>query len=578
MIVDLNVVRETLTVQRIGTDQLLPGAIQRLLRQGGVSFKTLDASGTWLVPANQVIALADSLTLQAVAWTSRAVTRLEAARELALERRGDSPTTEYLAQHTLTTKNSLKRRPFIEQEEAATCMSAPGIRSFGLFWKPGTGKTGAIILGANELLARGTISGVLVVAERPQAVLDPWRRELRAWLPDQSGPEVAAFVNGDTRTRAKAYLDDPRWLVIHYGLLRIDAASLIAWAHRHSGIEPPVIIFDESDLIKNPEALRSKAALEVRRSCGRCWIASGMPAPQSPVDYQHQLTVLYGFPVDIGLSGSEKDDAEVVVHELDKGLHYLQRDNPRRMPEQLTIVRLPLTLNQREIYERLADDLANDVESMTDEFYSRHLTEIAARRQDLLRVCSDASDERLGEFDFSDGAKVQHIDQLLRQLLAAKDEKVVIWTRFRNTALKLWERYDRQYGAVLLIGGSDGSSGDLSRPDKRVLVATLQKGASSIDLTAARNAVYESLDDVARNFFQSKARINRTGQARECRYWVLVAENTVEEDVIERITQKTMRASDVLSQIGMPHRGGLVRRLRSTILSLKPSDRASGAI
>ena len=33
------------------------------------------------------------------------------------------------------------------------------------------------------------------------------------------------------------------------------------------------------------------------------------------------------------LTGDRSQDALVVVHELEKGFYYLQRENPRKMPE-----------------------------------------------------------------------------------------------------------------------------------------------------------------------------------------------------------------------------------------------------
>ena len=80
-------------------------------------------------------------------------------------------------------------------------------------------------------------------------------------------------------------------------------------------------------------------------------------------------------------------------------------------------------------------------------------------------------------------------------------------------------------------------------------------GASSIDLTAASNAIYESLDDVSRNFTQSMARINRTGQTRDCKYWFLVAKNTIEEDLFENTMAKMQVSEEVLEEIGRPGRG-----------------------
>ena len=134
----------------------------------------------------------------------------------------------------------------------------------------------------------------------------------------------------------------------------------------------------------------------------------------------------------------------------------------------------------------------------------------------------------------------------------------------------LHDRYRASYGAALLIGGGDGSPADLTQPECRLLVATIQVGASSIDLTAASNAIYESLDDVSRNFTQSMARINRTGQTRDCKYWFLVAKDTIEEDLFENTMAKMRVSEEVLSEIGKAGRAQMIELLRRT-LGMAPS-------
>ena len=191
-------------------------------------------------------------------------------------RRRDSATN-------LESAASLGMKPYEEQWEAAELMSAPEVRRFALFWKPGSGKTGAMITAAHELLSRGVVKGVLVVAERPLAMQTPWAAELARWLPSGHDENKVAAVTGTRKQRFATYQSNPRWVIVHYGNLDADQYPIRSWAQRNEGVERPIVIFDESDLIKNPAAQRSIAAMAVRQECGRCWIASGTPAPNSPL-------------------------------------------------------------------------------------------------------------------------------------------------------------------------------------------------------------------------------------------------------------------------------------------------------
>ena len=569
MKVSLNVRRETIDLRLEAGDGLSPRVIQGILRNAGIQFSAVSSTGRWEVKSQYIEQLAKILDQFSPLWDVRGVERLTHLREDRRVREAVHGQASRLS-HLSESAASLGMKPFDEQREAAALMSAPEVRRFALFWKPGSGKTGAMITAAHELLSRGAVKGVLVVAERPLAIKTPWAAELARWLPGDHIKNKVAAVEGSKQQRLAIYQSNPRWLIVHYGNLDTDQYPITSWAQRNQGVERPIVIFDESDLIKNPSAQRSGAAMAIRQECGRCWIASGTPAPNSPADYQHQLSVLSGYPVGLPLTGDRTQDALVVVHELEKGFHYLQRENPRKMPEVATPVQVELSRPQRYEYNQIAGEFLSELEVMDDRTYASELVYVMSRRMMLLRLCSDPGHRSLPSPVFDTPAKWIKLDALLESILKEPDAKVVVWTRFRDTALMLWDRYADPYGAALMIGGGRGSPADLAQPECRILVATIQVGASSIDLTPASNAIYESLDDVSRNFTQSMARINRTGQTRDCRYWFLVTESTIEEDLFESTMAKMQVSEEVLGEIGRPGRAQLIEMLKRT-LGLPPS-------
>ena len=564
MIIDLNIRRETVDVRLEPSDGQSLHEVQRTLRTARIPFTTVRTDGRWEISSEHIMQVGAALELFELNWTTQADSRLALVREdnrIRQELVGQPSTLS----DTLDSATTLGIKPYEEQLEAARLMSAPTVRRFALFWKPGSGKTGAMITAAHDLLSKQVISGVLVVAERPMAMQTPWVEELERWLPRYNRSGVVGVASGTKRDRLRVYLSDPQWLIIHYSILARDRYAITSWADRNEMMERPVVIFDESDLIKNSGAQRSRAAMRIRQSCGRCWIASGTPAPNSPSDYEHQLSVLSGYPVDLGLTGDRMQDSIVVVHELEQGVHYLQLDNPRRMPEVLTPLRVTLSSPQRDEYNSLAEDLVYELENIDDETYAERITHVMARRLRLLRLCSDPGHDSLPSPVFDMPAKWLQVDNLLETITNDPGEKAVIWTRFRDTAISLFERYRDRYGAALMIGGGEGTPDDLLRPECRVLVATIQVGASSISLTSARNAIYESLDDISRNLTQSMARINRIGQTKDCRYWFLITQDTIEEDLFENTMAKMQLSEDVLTEIGRPGRAQLIEMLKRTL-------------
>lgn len=564
MKVSLNTKREMLDVQLETGDGFSAKEVQTSLRESAVRFVTVHYQGRWQVPSHCIEELSKALGQFDTKWDHRAEERLLRVREdnqLRQMAAGDGP----IPSHKLAHATELGPIPYPEQLEAAQLMSAPGVQRFALFWKPGSGKTGALIAAAHELLSRGVIKGVLVVAERPLAMQAPWMSELKKWLPHTTNANNITAISGSKADRLSAYATDPRWMIVHYHILDSDQYAIQSWAVRNQAVERPVVIFDESDLIKNANAYRSRAAMAIRQECGRCWIASGTPAPNAPSDYKNQLSVLAGYPINLPLTGDRSQDALVVVHELEHGVFYLQRDNPRKMPEVITPQQVELSPPQRHEYERLATTLLAELQDMDDYTYARQIVDIMSKRRHLLRLCSDPGYDGLPSPVFDTPSKWPHLDSLLEKTLSEPHEKAVIWTRFRATAQALHQRYRKQYGASLMIGGGEGMPEDLGRPECRLLVATMQIGSSSIDLTAARNAIYESIDDVSRNFVQSMARINRTGQTRDCRYWFLIAKDTIEEDLFDHTITKMQLSEDVLDEIGQPGRSQMISMLKRTL-------------
>ena len=569
MIANLNYRREVVELRLEHQDGYTPKTVQSTLRNAGIRFITVQSTGRWEIPSTYLLDLSQAFEGFSANWDPMCLERLaQLKHDRSVEGAIDGWTN--VSGYHLEFVHELGMAPYEEQVEAATLMSAPEVRRFALFWKPGSGKTGAMITAAHELLSRGVVKGVLIVAERPLAMQTPWAAELEKWLPGGLiGNEVAA-VTGTRQQRLATYNSNPTWIIVHYGNLDTDQYQIRSWAQRKEGVEQPIVIFDESDLIKNSSAQRSKAAMQIRQECGRCWIASGTPAPNSPSDYEHQLSVLSGYPVGLPLTGDRNQDALVMVHELENGFYYLQRENPRKMPEVITPVQVDLSPPQRYEYDQLAEEFLSELEGMDDLTYKREIAHVMSRRMRLLRLCSDPGHRSLPSPVFDTPAKWLKLDDLLETILSGSDEKAVLWTRFRDTALMLRNRYSERYGASLMIGGGEGSPIDLTQPNCRLLVATIQVGASSIDLTAARNAIYESLDDVSRNFTQSMARINRTGQARDCRYWFLTTKNTVEEDLLESTMAKMQVSEEVLEEIGQPGRSQMIELLKRT-LGMSPS-------
>ena len=127
---------------------LSPREIQRSLRNAGIQFSTVSSKGQWELPSQQMLQLAESLGQFSPLWDARALERLKHLQEDNRVRGIIDGQVSRLSYH-LEYATILGMIPYDEQREAAELMSAPEVRRFALFWKPGSGKTGAMITAAH---------------------------------------------------------------------------------------------------------------------------------------------------------------------------------------------------------------------------------------------------------------------------------------------------------------------------------------------------------------------------------------------------------------------------------------------
>jgi SNF2 family DNA or RNA helicase len=149
-------------------------------------------------------------------------------------------------------------------------------------------------------------------------------------------------------------------------------------------------------------------------------------------------------------------------------------------------------------------------------------------------------------------AKTMALDALLHRLVVEEQEKVVLWSYYRATLVRLASRYD-PYG-VARIDGSITDVDDRRRaisafqhdPSVRLFVGNPAAAGAGVTLHAARFAVYESMSNQAAHYLQSLDRIHRRGQGRAVEYFTLLSPGTVEISEYDRLKRKAAAQADLL--------------------------------
>lgn len=426
------------------------------------------------------------------------------------------------------------------QVAAVAAMSTTSLRGLGLFDEQGSGKTIMALAAFDQLHRKKLVGRLLVVA--PKSALTAWLSDCASFFEDEYR---IALVDGPSARRRQMIMGPHDILLVGYEtavseelVLKTVVAAIPA---RY------MLVVDESYFVKNPSTARAQTIASIRPFCERAAVLCGTPAPNSAVDIVNQITIADGGVAFHGraIAGDRQQVEVEVASALDHTI-YLRRlkdeifpGMPGKMVDRLL---LDLAPTQRAIYERARDDLIVAVRGVDDTDFKRHLAGFIARRVALLQICSNpgALDSRYDE----EPAKLQALDQLVRDLVERQGKKVVIWSYFQYSLQSILRRFDRL--GVVHIDGTVGMIEERTEairrfqedPDVRVFVGNAAAAGAGITLTAAHHAIYESFSNQAAHYMQSVDRIHRRGQQHDVTYHVLLAHDTVEEAEFDRLLDK----------------------------------------
>jgi SNF2 family DNA or RNA helicase len=156
-----------------------------------------------------------------------------------------------------------------------------------------------------------------------------------------------------------------------------------------------------------------------------------------------------------------------------------------------------------------------------------------------------------------DGLDVQ-IDSakmnLLRDVLEDIDplEPVIVFCRFHKDLEAVNRVADETGRSSLELSGRMDELKQWQAGEAPVLAVQIDSGGVGVDLTRARYSIYYSLGFSLGSYEQSLARIHRPGQTRPVEYIHLLAQDTVDEQVMAALA----RRSDVVNSVLQQMKGG----------------------
>lgn len=125
----------------------------------------------------------------------------------------------------------------------------------------------------------------------------------------------------------------------------------------------------------------------------------------------------------------------------------------------------------------------------------------------------------------------------VKDLLESTQDRVVIFYNF-NEELNRLKSIIGDDRPISEVNGSVKDLTNFENEDNTVLLVQYQAGAMGLNLQKANKIIYFSLTESSDLFEQSKKRIHRIGTTQPCFYYLLMCENTVEEDIYKALQLK----------------------------------------
>lgn len=437
----------------------------------------------------------------------------------------------------------------------------------------GCGKSFQIASSVAILLQNKSINRCLIVA--PKSLVRMWQEEisLATSIP-------FTVIEGSPAQRTKLIKSDTPIFIVHYEGIRLEKEALAEWIQEGEGM----IVFDESQRIKNLIAQTTMSAKFIRNAAKRCVIATGTPIANRPIDLFAQYYVMdNGITFGTSFPAFKNTFCYIDILEINQGRRKvkiekfigvrngeelrkrIQATSLRRLKNE--VLDLPpiiykdysieLKAEQKTIYAKMRDSVRSEIENMSPEEYAMQANNIVVR---LLRLSQISSNPKLIDPKYNgSNAKITELDDILTDVFADDTKKIILWSHFVGNVNYLKDVYTETWGAVAHTGEMNIEERARSveefqnNPECRLFIATPQSAKEGLTLLPkdgkmkADTMIYMDLNFDGGSYVQSQARFHRIGQNSEkCLVIHLIGIDTVDEYIKKSLIDKIQTASQIL--------------------------------
>ncbi len=469
-------------------------------------------------------------------------------------------------------KYKFKTKPYKHQMTALE--KSWNKENFAYFMEMGTGKTKVLIDNLAMLYDKGKVDGALIVA--PKGVVKTWyEQELPTHLPDHiENVTVLWQPNITKKQQEKLETLFEIGTALHILIMNVEALSTdkgVKFANKFLNSHKVLMAIDESTTIKTPAAKRTKNIIDLGEKAKYRRIMTGSPVTKNPLDLYTQCYFLDPYLLDfasyyafrnryaimktmhvrgrsIQVVNAFQNLSELSDKIKDFSYRVLKEDCLDLPPKNFIKRHITLTHDQKRVYEQM--------KKAAIAVLNGKVTTTMTVLTQLMRLHQITC----GHFTADDGTSQAVDSNRLNELMNVLDEtegKAIIWANYQLSVGEIIQRIIKEYGEDSYVHyygltsqeeRQDNIRKFQNDPKCRFLIGTPQTGGYGITLTQANTVIYYSNGYDLEKRLQSEDRAHRIGQKQKVTYVDLIAEDTVDEKIVEALRNKINIASEVMGE------------------------------
>jgi SNF2 family DNA or RNA helicase len=446
--------------------------------------------------------------------------------------------------------------------------------NFAYFMEMGTGKTKVLIDNVAMLYDKGKIDGALIIA--PKGVVKTWyEQELPTHLADHI-ENVSVLWQANITKGQQEKLDSLFEIdsALHILVMNVEALSTekgVKFASKFINSHKTLMAIDESTTIKTPTARRTKNIIKMGVNAKYKRIMTGSPITKNPLDLYTQCEFLDPWLLDfasyyafrnryaemktmhlrgrsIQVVAGFQNLGELSDKVKDFSYRVLKEDCLDLPPKNFVKRHITLTADQKRIYEQMKKHAIA--------MLNKKVTTTVTVLTQLMRLHQITC----GYVTADDGTIQEVESNRLNELMSVLEEtegKVIIWANYQFSVSDIIKKITKVYGPDSYVhyygltpqeDRQDFIRKFQNDPKCRFIIGTPQTGGYGITLTQANTVVYYSNGYDLEKRLQSEDRAHRIGQKKNVTYIDIIAEDTIDEKIVEALRSKIDIASQVMGE------------------------------